>query len=180
MAKDSGGKHRNTNLGLAWVVLALLLGLVGYKLYQASQTSAALEVAPDFELTTFDGAVIQLRDYLGQVVVINFWASWCIPCREEASVLEAAWQAFRDRGVMFIGVDYLDTRSDALLFIEEFGVTYANGPDTGTKIASAYRMRGVPETFFIDRQGRIDHIFIGAISKDELYKRIELLLNANE
>jgi cytochrome c biogenesis protein CcmG, thiol:disulfide interchange protein DsbE len=160
----------------AWVLLSLLLALVAFQMYDASRTPANIEKAPDFQLTTFEGKNIRLGDFLGKVVVINFWASWCIPCREEALVLEAAWQEFRNEGVVFIGVDYLDTDKDALAFIDEFDITYYNGPDIESRISTAYRIRGIPETFFIDRQGFLQSVFIGAIDEAELHRRISALL----
>jgi len=133
-------------------------------------------LAPDFELTTFEGQKILLSDLRGQAVVINFWASWCVPCREEAPILEATWREYRDKGVVFIGVDYLDPENDARGYIKEFGITYPNGPDLGTRISQAYRIQGVPETFFIDRQGKIQDLFIGPLNQPELRRRIESLL----
>jgi cytochrome c biogenesis protein CcmG/thiol:disulfide interchange protein DsbE len=92
----------------------------------------------------------QLR---GQVVIINFWASWCPPCREEAAYLEQTWRKYEDKGVIFIGVDWVDTQKEALAYMKEFDLTYFNGPDLGTRVAEAYRIKGVPETFFVAKNG---------------------------
>lgn len=132
--------------------------------------------ARDFTLTTFDGHTSRLSNLLGNVVLINFWASWCRPCRDEAPILESAWREYRDRGVVFIGVDYLDTERDALESIAEFDITYPNGPDLRTRIAQAYRIRGVPETFFVDRAGFLRGVYIGPLTEDELRRRLEALL----
>lgn len=161
---------------VAWIFVAGLLAIVGIQLYNARLAQPGSGPAPDFELTTFDGETIRLSDLRGNVVVVNFWASWCIPCREEAPVLENAWQEFKELGVIFIGVDYLDTEREALAFISEFGITYFNGPDTGTRIGQAYRVRGVPETFFIDGEGQIRDVFIGPLTESELRQRIQSLL----
>jgi len=110
------------------------------------------------------------------VVVVNFWASWCPPCREEAAYLEATWRDYQDRGVVFIGVDYVDTEAEALAYLEEFEITYFNGPDLGTRISQAYRIQGVPETFFIDRNGLLRGVKIGPLFPPELEDRIEALL----
>lgn len=162
-----------------WLVVASLLGILailGFSLARASAGQVERGAAPDFELTTFDGQLIRLSDQRGKVVVINFWASWCIPCRNEAPVLEATWRDYRDRGVVFIGVDYLDTEREALAYIEEFDLTYPNGPDLRTRIAQAYRIQGVPETFFVDRLGMLRGVNIGPITEPQLEARIETLL----
>jgi len=119
---------------------------------------------PDFSLTTFDGQTYNTADLRGQVILINFWASWCEPCEEEAAELEQAYQGYRDRGVVFLGVNYVDTQPEALAYLDRFGITYANGPDLGTEISQAFRMRGVPETYIVDRQGILVSRKIGPYS----------------
>jgi len=128
--------------------------------------------AAAFELTLFDGGRFSLQEHQGTVVV-DFWASWCVPCREEAALLEAAWRAHRDRGVMFLGVNILDTDSAARAFIKEFGLTFPNGPDPGGRIAVAYGVYGVPELFVIERDGRITYKHTGAISPAVLNAKID-------
>jgi cytochrome c biogenesis protein CcmG/thiol:disulfide interchange protein DsbE len=132
--------------------------------------------APDFTLMTFEGGKVTLSELRGQVVVINFWASWCIPCREEAAYLEQTWRKYRDQGVVFIGVDYVDTDSKALAYIDEFDITYLNGPDMGTRISQRYKIKGVPETFFVDRHGRLRGVVIGPLKPPQLDNKIDNLL----
>ncbi len=120
--------------------------------------------APSFNLTLFDGKVIGLENFRGKVVLLNFWASWCIPCRAEAGTLESAWQKYQNRGVVFIGVNIQDKEEDARAFIKEFGITYLNGPDASGKIAIDYGVWGIPETFFIDPQSRITYKHAGGLS----------------
>ena len=153
-----------------------VLALLGWGFARTTAGQVDQGPAPDFELATFDGGTIRLSDLRGQVVVINFWASWCIPCREEAPILEATWRAYRERGVVFIGVNYVDTDREALAYIEELDLTYPNGPDLRTRIAQAYRIQGVPETFFVDRQGFLRGVHIGPITEEQLEARIEALL----
>jgi len=162
-----------------WLVVTGLVGILsilGGSLARASAGQVDRGPAPDFELMTFAGQPIRLSDLRGKVVVINFWASWCIPCREEAPVLEATWREYQDRGVVFIGVDYLDPEREALAYIAEFDLTYPNGPDLRTRMAQAYRIQGVPETFFVDRSGSLRGVHIGPITEAQLVSRIESLL----
>ncbi len=153
-------------VGLTILVAGGVIGLLAYGFtrdarYIRSPLTAGQ--APAFTLTLFDGKVVRLEDFRGKVVLINFWASWCIPCRAEAVALENAWQKYKDRGVVFIGVNIQDKEEDARAFMKEFGVTYFNGPDAGGKIAIDYGVWGIPETFFLDPQGRITYKHAGEV-----------------
>ncbi|MDP2994236.1 MAG: TlpA disulfide reductase family protein, partial [Anaerolineales bacterium] len=119
---------------------------------------------------------VTLSDLRGQVVIINFWASWCPPCREEAAYLEQTWRKYKDQGVVFIGVDYVDTEKAALAYIAEFDITYLNGPDVGTRIAQAYNIKGVPETYYVDRNGTLRGVHIGPLTSPQLDEKIYELL----
>ena len=128
---------------------------------------------PPFSLTLFDGGRFDLEAQRGKVVVVNFWASWCVPCREEAPLLEAAWRAYRDQGVVFVGVNVQDQEPAARQFIKEFGLSFPNGPDPGSRIAVDYGVYGIPEVFFVDADGRIAYKLIGAIGGSLLRAKIE-------
>lgn len=156
--------------------VAALLGLLGWGLVKNAKGQVSSGLAPDFTLKGFDGRTATLSQLKGQVVIINFWASWCPPCREEAAYLEQTWRKYKDRGVVFIGVDYADTDKEALAYIKEFDITYLNGPDVGTKISQAYNIKGVPETFYIDKSGRVQGLNIGPLKSPELDNKIEELL----
>lgn len=132
--------------------------------------------APDFTLQLFDGRQRSLTELRGRVVVVNFWASWCIACREEARALEGTWQRYRGRGVTVVGVNIQDREPDARAFIQEHGKTYPNGPDPTGAIAIAYGVYGLPETFILDGEGRIQHKHIGAVTAEALEREIERLL----
>ena len=165
---------------LLWSGLGLLLLILTIGLIRSQKGQVGVgEVAPDFELISFAGESYQLSEFRGKVVVLNFWASWCESCKPEAEDLEAAYQYYLSRGdVIFIGVDYVDTEPEALMYLEEFGITYPNGPDLRTKISQAYRVGGVPETFIIDQDGFIAHVQIGPFSSlDEILIRIDPLLD---
>ena len=119
--------------------------------------------APDFTLRLFDGGEMSLADQRGTVVLINFWASWCDPCREEAPVLERLWQEYRDRGVVFVGVTVNDRPEESKAFIEEFGLTFPNGDGSPGDLPRLYRITGVPETFLVAPDGRLVRRYIGPI-----------------
>jgi cytochrome c biogenesis protein CcmG/thiol:disulfide interchange protein DsbE len=124
-------------------------------------------------LTLFDGKVIRLEDFRDKVVFLNFWASWCVPCREEAKTLEAAWQNYKDRGVVFLGIDIQDKEEDARAFMKEFGITYLNGRDASGKIAVDYGVWGIPESFFIDGQGKITYKHVGQIGAPTITAKLD-------
>jgi cytochrome c biogenesis protein CcmG/thiol:disulfide interchange protein DsbE len=133
--------------------------------------------ATPFTLTAFGGTPIALEALRGKVVVVNFWASWCNPaCYDEAPVLERAWRTYRDRGVVVVGVDMQDTPDAAQAFIERFGLTFPNAPDVGGKLAVEYGVYGVPETFFVDRRGRIHAKHVGALTDDIVRGTLDPLL----
>lgn len=148
---------------LAWLaVLAILLILAVGLLRSQQGTVNVGQRIPDFTLTTFDGQSIRTADLRGKVLVINFWASWCKPCEQEAADLEAAWRFYKARGdVVFLGVDYVDTEPEARAYLEKFEITYPNGPDLGTRISQAFRIRGVPETYIVDQNGILQFVQIG-------------------
>ncbi len=153
-----------------------LLGLLGWGLIQVNKGAADSGIAPDFTITSFDGETITLGELRGQVVIVNFWASWCPPCRDEAPYLEETWRKYKDQGVVFIGVDYADTETKALAYLEEFGITYFNGPDVGTQISHDYNIQGVPETYYIGKNGEIRGLKVGPVYAPELDEMIEALL----
>lgn len=162
-----------------WLTVGLVVGLLAlltWGLRARAGSPVDSGPAPDFSLTTFAGETLTLSELRGQVVIINFWASWCPPCRDEAPYLEATWRKYRDRGVVFIGVDYVDAEPNALAFIAEFDITYPNGPDIGQEIALAYRIKGVPETFYVDKSGQLRGVHIGPLSPPILDDKIEELL----
>lgn len=161
---------------LAFALVLALLGLVGLGLKKVRMGPVGAGKAPDFTLTNFEGETLTLSELRGQVVVINFWASWCPPCREEAAYLEKIWRKYKDQGVVFIGVDYLDTEAEALAYIEEFDITYFNGPDLGTRISQAYNIQGVPETFFVTKSGELREPHIGPLYPPRLESIIDELL----
>jgi cytochrome c biogenesis protein CcmG/thiol:disulfide interchange protein DsbE len=138
--------------------------MLGARLVQTNQSEQrAAGAAPAFSFTTFEGESISLDQLAGKGVVLNFWASWCDPCRDEAALLEETWRSEQENGIVFIGLDYLDQEPAAKAYLAEFGITYPSGPDLQSAAARRYGIKGVPETFFIDPQGNITDIVIGPI-----------------
>jgi len=164
-ALPQAASRRGWGSYMVWAGLLGLLALVALGLVRTQQGPVGVgQRAPDFQLTTFDGGSIDTRELQGQVILVNFWASWCVPCEQEARELEQAYQLYKDRGVVFLGVDYVDIEREALAYLERFQITYPNGPDLRTRISQSFRTRGVPETYVIAADGRIDSVKIGPYS----------------
>ncbi len=175
-APETSNAIRGIILVVGLISLVVLFFVFAWGLQTRESTQLQGVAAPPFELTTFDGQKIALTDFRGQVVVVNFWASWCVECYKEARLLEEAYQDFKDQGVVFLGVDYLDTEKEALAYIAQYGITYPSGQDFGTEISRDYQITGVPETFFIDQAGDIHHVQIGPIERPQLYPLLQQLV----
>ena len=134
------------------------------------------QAAPAFSLTTFDGTTMSLADLRGKPVVMNFWASWCPPCRVEAPLMERTWRMYKNRGLIFLGVNIQDREEDALSYIREFGITFPNGPDPTGEIAIDYGVSGLPVTFFISGKGEVVRRWVGALDRGVLFNSIEEIM----
>ena len=179
---DPSEQPRRQWVSLTTIVLivgaVLIILVLGISLARAGQSQPTSGPAPDFTLRTFEGDVFNLSDQRGKVVVINFWASWCVPCREEAPILQDVWERYRGQGVVLVGVADLDVERDALAFIDEFGITYPNGLDMGKRISTSYKIKGVPETFIVDQDGNIVEFYIGPAQAGQLDAILESLLKS--
>ena len=171
-AKQTEGQQRRLPVWVILIAFAMLVGfmaLIGWGLSRAMRGSIVVgDPVPAFSLTTFDGKDISTADYSGKVIVVNFWASWCKPCEQEARELQEAFQYYNEKGeVVFLGLAYVDTEPNSLDYLERFGVTYPNGPDLATKVSQMFRVRGVPETFIIDRDGKLAYFKAGPFTSLE-------------
>jgi peroxiredoxin len=129
-------------------------------------------LAPDFTATTLTGSRLSLSSYRGRVVVLNFWGSWCVVCREEAPALAVAAQQYQSSGVAFLGVDVRDTTASAVAFVRNFGIPYPSVSDSSSQITldftSVVPIAGTPTTLVIDRTGHIAGAVFGQITYAEL------------
>ncbi len=132
--------------------------------------------AADFMLETADGGVLRLADLRGKVVMVDFWASWCGPCRQEAATLNRIYTAYSDAPVEFVGVNVWDTPDAAEVFLVEFGVAYPTGVDADGSVALEYGVRGIPEKFFIDADGLVRRKYVGPMPEDVLRAALDELL----
>lgn len=179
-------QQRFSTFGVAavLVILAFLLA-VGYALVQRNKKTPDKGPAPQFAVTVFDydqiamsGQPLDLKDLRGQVVVINFWASYCEPCKVEAPMLERVWQDYKDQGVILLGIDTNDPLKNALDYLAEYGITYPNAPDQGGHIEDAYRITGIPETFVVNKDGQIVRHYISTPNESDLRNQIERALES--
>ncbi len=133
-------------------------------------------VARDFELELIGGGSLKLSEYRGNIVMVDFWASWCAPCRAEAPVLANVYEAFRGESLEFIGVNTWDNPGDAEVFLREEGQVYPNGFDLSGSVAIDYGVRGIPEKYFIDREGMLIKKLSGPMTETTLRETIDELM----
>lgn len=170
-------RNKIIGFGLIFILFVILISLLAYGLANRSSVTGQSGInivgkpAPDFKINTFDDAEFTLTDNIGKPIVINFWASWCLPCREEAEILQR-FSIKLNPSVVFVGVNIQDSINDANEFMNEFGIEYINGPDKTGSITIDYGVIGLPVTFFVDGNGIVANRWVGAISEP---KFIELL-----
>jgi len=183
LATTSGRRRRSRWIMVGAVIGAagLLAALFGFGLSRDPsiwQSPLLGRRAPDFALPMLDGGrVIRFSELRGKVVVINFWASWCAACREEHPNLLAAWGRYRDQGVVLLGIDYQDSPTAARAFMKQMGGDWPILVDPGSRVAIEYGVYGVPETFFMGRDGVVHLKQIGpssyALLTDEIHRLLE-------
>jgi cytochrome c biogenesis protein CcmG, thiol:disulfide interchange protein DsbE len=165
----------------AAVVVVALIALMSWALSNRTSVTGLSGVtrvtkpAPDFTLDLMDGGQLLMSELAGSPVVINFWASWCTPCRTEAAGLERTWRDYEGRGVVFVGIDIQDSEANARFYLEEFDVTYPNGRDENGTITVDYGVVGLPVTFFVSKEGVIERRWVGAIPESRLLDWTESL-----
>ncbi|MBF0370123.1 MAG: TlpA family protein disulfide reductase [Magnetococcales bacterium] len=140
------------------------------------ESPVAREPSPPLDLVLFDGTEFSLATKLGSPVMINFFASWCIPCGEEASALEKVYQEYSPKGVQFLGVALQDTEEKAKGFVSEKGITFPTGIDMTGKIKDDFGVYGMPTTYFIDREGRVSYLHAGGVTEALLKYELDKLI----
>jgi len=143
---------------------------------KATVVNAVGDRAVDFTIKTFDGKEFSLSSHAGSPVLINFWASWCGPCRLEGPLMEALNKRFAGRGLVFVGVAIQDSEKGSRKYLKEFGWTFPAGPDTGDRLADAYNVRGIPKTVIIKRDGTVGYIQSCVMPEEYLAGKIEEVL----
>ena len=173
-------RARQVAQGVAVGLVVLLFGLLAWTLVAdeggdlaAAASRGERPEAPDFTLERLDGSgELTLSSLRGQAVALNFWASWCIPCKEEAPFLEELWRENRERGLVVVGLDAKDFRRDAQAFAERFDLTFPLVFDGPGETVTPYGVTGFPETFVIDREGRVVEVFVGAVNAEDERERL--------
>lgn len=170
-------------LGLGSIVLILgvlcVIAVVGMQFVNRSQSTLTSGPAPTFTVTTFDGQTFDLEAQRGQVTLLNFWGSWCGPCRDEAPRLQILHEDYAGRNFSIIGVTYLDEVEKSLEFMADYGLTFPAAPDPDLLVADSYHITGAPETFLIDQNGDIaDYVYgpINELRMTQLRAKIDELL----
>ena len=168
--------------GAAGLTVVALVALMSWALSNKTPVTSmsgftrVQQPAAEFTLPLFEGGDLVLSDVLGRPIVLNFWASWCAPCRDEAAGLERTWRAYRDRGVIFVGLDIQDSEQDARDYVAEFDITYPNGRDADGKITVDYGVVGLPVTFFVNKKGIVERRWVGAITEKQLVAWVDGLV----
>jgi cytochrome c biogenesis protein CcmG/thiol:disulfide interchange protein DsbE len=161
--------------------VALVAGLLALLAWRVAHSGGGRPagVAPTFTLSKLEGpGKLSLVSFRGRVVLLNFWASWCVPCKQEAKDLEAAYRRWSDRGVVVLGVDSEDYAGDGRRFARHYGLTYPLVHEAGTSVKQRYGVAGYPESYFIDRRGRVVHYVIGPLTPASIDTYVQKSLRA--
>ena len=175
-----------------WMTWALILGMIWTVVSRVSPDQSQVQTgsvpkegfsAPDFTLSLLDGGEITLSELRGQVVLVNFWTSWCPPCRKEMPAIESVYRSYKDIGLVVIGLNLTaqDSKPDVSAFVKEMGVTFPIALDVNNAVGNLYRVTALPTSFFIDRNGVIRSVIVGGpMSEALIQSKVEELLREGE
>jgi cytochrome c biogenesis protein CcmG/thiol:disulfide interchange protein DsbE len=173
----------------AVLVVALLVALLGWQVFRTDEgrdlrakvAAGEAPPAPVFQLEQLDADTeVSLASLRGKAVVLNFWASWCLPCKDEAPDLEAAWRRWRDQDVVVVGINLQDFDTDAQRFVDRYGATYPVLRDKNGWTWGRYGLLGLPETWFVNTEGKlVGEIFEGPVSAADLDRNIRIALGSS-
>jgi cytochrome c biogenesis protein CcmG/thiol:disulfide interchange protein DsbE len=156
-----------------------VLGVSALRPAGTADVAGAGRAAPDFVLPKLDGTgTLRLADLRGRPVVVNFWASWCAECRGEFAVLREAWPRYRQRDFVFVAVAFQDSATSAAEFMRQENAEWPAVLDGSSRAALSYGVRGIPQTYFVDRSGRIDHVQRGPLTQQSLLTQLNELDSA--
>ena len=168
---------------LGVILIAAFVGLMAWGLLNREAVTGRSGVtrvdrpAPPISMELLDGERLEITAGPGAPMLVNFWASWCPPCRDEAALLERGWRTYRDDGVLFVGVGIQDSEAEARSYLRQYDITYPNGLDTDGRITIDYGVIGLPVTFFIDSAGIVQRRWVGAIDDATLDKWVRELMS---
>jgi len=155
------------------VIILLLFALVTVSGCGSTGGSIRGKLAPDFTLSDLEGNPVSLSDFRGKTVLINFWATWCPPCRSEMPAIKSVYQEYKDKGVEVIGVDLKESENAVREFIEEGGYNWTFVLDGDGSVSRDYRITGIPESFFVTREGIIREMHIGPMSAETIEEKLK-------
>ena len=158
-------KSRSYRLALGTLALVLITFVVIQGCANNAPDSGIGHQAPDFTLRDLDGNLVRLSDLRGKAVFINFWATWCPPCRAEMSEIEAVHQEYKDQGVVVLSVDVSEPESTVRQYIQQGGFSWTTVLDSTGEVARDYQIAAIPTSFFLDKEGIIRAVNIGAMTK---------------
>lgn len=159
------------------LILACLIALVVNALWnRGAPTVAVGRPAPKFSLAALDRDVIQLDDFAGQAIMLNFWATWCGPCRNEMPAMQRVYERYRDDGFVILAVNFLETEGQVKRFIEDVGATFPVAYDITGGVSDMYLVRGFPTSVFIDKTGVVRSLFSSELSEEAIEQEVKALL----
>lgn len=172
---------RNSRFWIRLSLLGIMVALIGFTLYQVLEDGTSKkpqigDTAPNFELTTIEGKQVTLNQLRGKAVVLNFWGSWCEPCKTEMPALTQIYEQYADKGLVVIGINIAETDVAVAQFVKQYGLNFSIWMDRDRDVVELYKIGPIPSTYFIDPQGKITYVREGPLVIDELERFVYPIL----